>query len=78
MIFISMVTVKEIIFTCVMNAITVYHHSELDITNFCVTRFLMLFGKGYTHMFSIAWSDSNLYFTCLRQIIYPFILDNPV
>ena len=40
-IFIYMVDLKEIVFTCVIYAATVYHQSERDIPNFCVTWFLL-------------------------------------
>ena len=36
MICIYMVIVKEIVFTCVIYAATLYHQSERDITNFLV------------------------------------------
>ena len=36
-----------------------YHQSDHDIPNFCITCVLMQFGKDYTHMVSSAWSDSN-------------------
>ena len=49
--FIYMVIVKEIIFACVIYDATLYHQSQRDIHNFCVT------------LFSSAWSDSNAYFT---------------
>ena len=37
MIFIYMVIVKEIVFTCIIYAANLYHQSELDVPNFCVT-----------------------------------------
>ena len=61
-----MLILKEIIFTCVIYDETVHHHIERDITNYYVTWFLLLFGKGYTYMFSSAWSDSNANFPFLR------------
>ena len=67
-----MVVVREILFTCAICAANVYHQSELDIPNFCVTWVLMSFGKGHNHMVSSAWSYSNAYFPFLRHIIHPF------
>ena len=67
--FIYMVIVMEILLTCIIYSATLYHQSERDISNFCVTWILLWFGKEYTHMISSYWSDSNEYFPCLRQII---------
>ena len=78
MMFIYMFIVKENLFTFVIYAATIYHQIERDIPNFCVTWVLLWFGKGYTHMFSSAWSDINEYFTYLRHIIHPFVLYKPV
>ena len=75
---IYMVIVKEILFTCVIYAVNLYHRSERDIPNFCMTLVLIWFGKGDTHMVSIYWSDSNAYFPYLRQIINSFVLNKPV
>ena len=63
--FIYMVFVKEIVFTCVIYAVTLYHYSEHNITDFFVTWVLLWFRKGFTHMVSSALSDINAYFSYL-------------
>ena len=78
MIFIYMVIVKEIVFTCVIYVTNLDHQIKCDVPHFCVTLVLLRCGKGYTHMFSCDWLDSNAYFPCLRNIIHLFVLDNPV
>ena len=72
--FIYMFIVKEILFTRVIYAANLYHHSERDIPNFCMTWVLLWFDKGYTNMVSSARSYSNEYFPYLRHIIHPFFL----
>ena len=58
-----MVILKEILFTCLIYAATVYHQNECDITDYWVIRVLLWFGKGYTHMVSSYYRYSNAYFT---------------
>ena len=68
--------VKEIVLICVIYAATVYHQNERDITDFACNKSYFDLDRSIPTRFQVLGQLVIYIFTCLRQTIHPFVLDD--
>ena len=71
---ITKATEKEIVFTCIVYATTVYHQIESKVSDFVCPKYYCDLGRGIPTWFQVLDQMVMHIFSALGKVIHPFVL----